>query len=171
MNVHDKWGVAPTRSLEWRFEAKHRPRMPHKLICLDWYLTFEKDKKPNVEELQQLFHITGLKFDNIYHDGVHQALSSATGIFTARYDGRLLGFARVHNDDAGHRLGELVVHQHYQRRGIGKSLLSMAEQRAKDDGGKLLYLQATAESKSYYEERGYQLTWNGLYAKYFHQSF
>ncbi|CAG7637192.1 GNAT family N-acetyltransferase [Paenibacillus allorhizosphaerae] len=72
-------------------------------------------------------------------------LSPNVVLFAATINKKIVGSVQLHlssKQNGAHRaeIAKLMAHPHYRRRGIGRTLMSMAEERAKQEGRSLLVL-------------------------------
>ncbi|NOU92432.1 GNAT family N-acetyltransferase [Paenibacillus sp. LMG 31456] len=66
-------------------------------------------------------------------------------LFVAKINNQIVGSVQLHlstKQNGGHRaeIAKLMTHPNYRRKGIGRSLMEMAEERAKQEGRTLLVL-------------------------------
>ena len=92
-------------------------------------------------------------------------LEPAGEFLVGRVEGRIVamgGFART--SDAGAEIKRMRVHSSYQRRGFGRAILEVLEDRASQSGVKALRLETTVHQKAaneLYRKNGYTETGRG----------
>jgi GNAT superfamily N-acetyltransferase len=113
-----------------------------------------QDKSVSWEEFGQLLHAVG--WGNGYTEHlVLQSLAAYPFIAHARtISGNLVGYVSAFSDCAfSTMLGELVVHPHWQRQGVGRALLLAVEQRYSHVP---VYVKALGSAGEFFSACGYQ---------------
>lgn len=78
----------------------------------------------SADELKELFSSVGWA-QSLSAEDLNKAMNNSSHYVIARSDGRLVGFARSMDDDTwSANIDCMVVHQSYQRQGIGTALLN-----------------------------------------------
>ena len=81
------------------------------------------DERPSREELLTLYDAVGWTSYTTDPDALEAAVDGSTRVVTARYDGDLLGLARVLSDGASVAyLQDVLVRPELQREGVGRAL-------------------------------------------------
>jgi predicted GNAT family N-acyltransferase len=75
--------------------------------------------------------------------------------FLVFYDGKAVATCRIFVRDGDYILGRFAVLKEYRQKGIGKSLLKFAEQKAMEFGAKCLLLHSQLRAIGFYEKCGY----------------
>ena len=74
----------------------------------------------------------------------------------ASVDGRIIGSVRAYLEDGTCYIGRLIVHPEFQNQGIGKKLMSMAEELAKDNNCSRVRVISGIGVRQYYYKQGYK---------------
>lgn len=124
------------------------------MISISTQISFSKD------ELKSLFDSVGWG-DDMSSDTLFAAISRSSHCAVARLDGKLVGFARSMDDGIwSANIDCVVVHNDYQRQGIGNNLLCalLAQLRC------VRYISVSpdhAEVAPFYEKHGFKLMGDG----------
>lgn len=121
-------------------------------MTVDYHL----DDSPQQEELIALYESVGWSAYTTAPDRLVAAIHGSTCVVTARIDGQLCGLARVVGDGATIAyLQDVLVSPGFQRRGIGKSLVSKVFEQFDDVRQKILITDDEPAQHSFYRSLGF----------------
>lgn len=87
------------------------------------------------------------------------ALAGSTSVVAARFEGHLIGLARVISDEATiYYLQEVLVHPDVRRTGVGRALVLAALEPYESVRQKVLLTDDEPKQRSFYESLGYRET-------------
>lgn len=114
------------------------------------------DDRPTREELVGLYAAVGWTSYTVDPDTLEAAIDGSTRVVTARYDGDLLGLARVLSDGASIAyLQDVLVRPELQRDGVGRSLVQAAMEPFEHVRQKVLLTDDEPGQRRFYESLGY----------------
>lgn len=121
-------------------------------------IEFRHGDRPPIDTVIALYRATSLGARRPVDDRDRMAgmFENSNILVTAWDDGRLVGLSRAMTD-----LGwvvyvaDLLVHEHWQRRGIGAELLEQTHKAAGGEDDITLILVAAPEAMTYYQSLGY----------------
>ena len=114
------------------------------------------DERPSREELLTLYDAVGWASYTTDPDALEAAVDGSTRVVTARYDGDLLGLARVLSDGASVAyLQDVLVRPELQREGVGRALVQAAMEPFAHVRQQVLLTDDEPRQRSFYESLGY----------------
>jgi len=109
------------------------------------------------DELVELYDSVGWTVYTKDPDALGSAIANSTYVVSARSAGRLIGLARGVSDDVSiFYLQDLLVRPEYQRRGVGRMLLTACIERFAHVRQRVLLTDGEAHQRRLYESLGYQ---------------
>lgn len=111
---------------------------------------------PTVSQLLTLYGDAGWTAYTDEPDRLHRAVSSSLFVLTAWEGDQLIGLLRAVGDgETILYIQDLLVLQSYQRRGIGRTLLTTCMERYRDVRQKVLLTDATPKTIAFYRACGF----------------
>ena len=131
-------------------------------------IEFKRDDRVTPEEMQSLAEFVGFGSDRSLERN-QVALDHSLFVGTARHQSRLIGLVRLVGDGAYIlHIMDLIVHPDFQNKDVGRRLMEMAIEFAKDKkigtGSNLgeFTLFANVGADAFYEKMGFTLAPNGM---------
>ncbi len=124
-------------------------------------ITFKVNKAVNANEVADLFKASGIRRPVDDLTRIDRMISNADITITAWNHNRLVGMARAITDFSYCcYLSDLAVHEDFQKKGIGRNLISLLEQEIGENVS--LILLASPVAMDYYPHIGFQSIQNGF---------
>ena len=112
---------------------------------------------PTGSELLALYTALGWGAYTADPPGLEMAVANSTYVVTARHEGELIGLARGLSDDVSiFYLQDILVRPEWQRRGVGRALLSDCLQRFRHVRTKMLLTDDLAAQHEFYRALGFR---------------
>ncbi|MGA7161375.1 MAG: GNAT family N-acetyltransferase [Bacteroidota bacterium] len=117
-----------------------------------------KEELPNIKEYWNLFNTTDWNQEyNFTIADLKRAMEKSWYVLSAFDAGKLIGIGRVIADGVHHALiVDMIVHPHYQGKGIGSLLLERLVIKCKEFNIRDIQLFAAADKYGFYEKHGFQ---------------
>ena len=119
-------------------------------------ITYRLDDLPTVNELTDLYNSVGWTADTRDPNRLHAAVARSLRVVTARWDGRLVGLARVVGDGLTIvYVQDILVRPRFRRRGIGRELITRVLDGFEDVRQKVLLADDDPAQLAFYSEVGF----------------
>lgn len=119
-------------------------------------IVISADDRPSRDELVALYDAVGWSTYTTDPAVLEAAVDGSTRVVTARYDGDLLGLARVVSDGASIAyLQDVLVRPELQREGVGRALVQAAMEPFQHCRQKVLLTDDEPRQRAFYESLGY----------------
>lgn len=113
---------------------------------------------PAKREFHHLYETTGWnnRF-NFTQDELHHALCNSWYMISAYDNEMLVGFGRLISDGIYQTLlCDMIIHPNYQRRGIGREILDLLEEKCKQENIKWIQLSCAKGKVGFYKTLGFE---------------
>lgn len=140
--------------------------MPHASSKSEIAITLRESKPEDLNQIKSLIDATidavyshyPVEFIDYWKSNIHSKNSilrnaSAGFVVVAEVDRRIVGTGTF----LGKEISRVFVASDFQRRGVGKLIMSHLEKRAAENEIMVVYLTSTAVSKAFYESLGYSV--------------
>lgn len=113
---------------------------------------------PNADEYYLLYETTGWNSNNTYSkEKLFKAINNSWFVVSAYHKEKLVGFGRMISDGFYQTfIVDMIVHPHYQNRGIGKNIMNLLFNECKSNDIKWVQLSCAKGKQNFYKKFGFQ---------------